>query len=424
MRAFTLLLFLTCTASAQTYLVENLSEHAVVANEVSMRLEGTTALDRGGRLETVPIVATGRHSYLERATSKSTTHRYYKQAQSETQIGIERWSKSLPESLRTFALIGDPHTASTTRPMTRDELSLVAEHFDACRIQRLLPRAAVQLNQPWPIDDKAVAGLCLFNPLSSHALQGKLVEVTDSTATFTLEGIASGFEHGSKIEATISARGEFDRKQQIVRSLRWEQTDRREQGPISPAMEARIVIEVNRSIEGENSGQLSDESIKQFHVESARSDPGFGQLLLHQHPEFTLHHDRAWHAVVDTEKHVVLRLVIGGELIAQATITPWQRAAADRGTKEFIAALAQQPGWVPQKIVEQRDITGASGTRIFRYAALGKQDGQEAEQAFHLITAKDGRQLVLTAVSPAAKASKLAGGDIELAKSLIFPAPK
>ena len=152
--------------------------------------------------------------------------------------------------------------------------------------------------------------------------------------------------------------------------------------------------------------------------------------LFYRHPEgkYSLLHDRDWHAVVQTESHLVLRLVRRGELIAQATIMPWKQAdltvKREDAIKEFLDATAKQPGWEPDKTLSSAEMPTDKTRTIYRHLASGKQDGLAVVQSFNLIANTDGRQVIVTCVARPEMLEKLGSRDAALANAIDFPAAK
>jgi hypothetical protein len=306
-------------------------------------------------------------------------------------------------------------------PLTRDELSLVAEHFDAAKMTGLLPGKSVNVNDTWPIRDEVVSALCSFDGLVRQTLTAKLVEVKDHIADFTIEGEAEGVENGAKAKLTIAARAQFDLTSKHLANLTWEQIDDREAGPISPAMKAKAKITAVRTEEGGRASQMRRER-------PVWDDKHVDQLL-YRHPEgkYELLHHRDWHAVVQTDSHLVMRFVVRGEMIAQATIASWKKSTAatrEDAIREFIDATAKTPGWTEEKKIASVSMPASEGLMIYRHTASGKQDNAAVVQSFYLITAADGRQVTVTSVSTPQMEKKLGTADAAIAEAIRFPAAK
>ncbi|MGL4422385.1 MAG: hypothetical protein ACRCZF_17075, partial [Gemmataceae bacterium] len=120
--------------------------------------------------------------------------------------------------------------------------------------------------------------------------------------------------------------------------------------------------------------------------------------------------------------HCVLRNVAQGQLICQATITVWKppAAGADFNTvaQAFKDATLKQPGWVPEKLVEEGLLPSDPQKRIYRLVASGKQDGAAVVQGFHLVQLPGGRTLAVTTLTRAEVYDKLQTRDVQLVNAL------
>lgn len=423
MRAFLLLVFTSANATSQTTLQEDLSPGTTIRFKLSMHLSGQMKFERNGRVESVPLEASGQHNYLERSDSEHRSLRYYFEAESTTANGFERDVRKLPRNHR--FIVAERSKKSVTPislagPLTVDELSLVAEHFDAWTVVRLLPGKDVLLGDTWPISDDVACQLCLFDGVLKQTLSGRLVDVRENVAKFTVEGDAEGVERGAKVRLKIKASGEFHRERKRIETFTWEQEDVREQGPVSPALEAKVTVKVIRALEATSAQELNAP------VPVSNKIPKEWLQLQYRHPgkAFEVLHNRNWHAVVQTESHLVLRLMKNGEIISQATITPWKKAEKNTATadanRQFVEATTKQPGWKPDRILHSDALPG--NPQIFHHQAEGKQDNYDVVQSFFLIRAADGRQAVVTIVTDRKLFDKLGTSDIDLVHGVRFPA--
>ncbi|CAN5424921.1 hypothetical protein BH11PLA2_BH11PLA2_44090 [soil metagenome] len=428
MRTLALFLLLIPLADAQTASIQLEEANApgtLLQATLDMKLSGRMNLDRNGSVEAVPLEATGKHAYTERIDGTAKALRLYAEASSTTVAGVDRGTRTLSKERRLIVAQRNLNSLcpwSPAGPLTQDDLSLVAEHFDTLSLPGLLPNKAVAVNDTWPIQDATVGALCSFDGIIKHSLAGKMTELGEKSAIFTVEGTAEGVENGAKVKLTVTAKGTFDIVAKRIVSLTWEQTDDREAGPISPAMEAKVTVTVTRNTVAESPAEFA---VKLPEIATADL---LGVLYRQPNGAFELAYDRNWHPVVQTESHLVLRLVTNSELIAQATIAPWKKAdpavPADELHKEFIDATAKQPGWVPEKVLASAAGTGNATAKLFSHTVLGKQDGLPVQQSFYVLTAADGRRVILSVTVRVEQAETLGTQDATLANAILFPAPK
>src|SRR5207248_9100428 len=157
--------------------------------------------------------------------------RHYDKAHAIASIGGERFEYSLATDRK--LIIARRGTSglfcyALTGPLTRDELDLVTEHFNPQCLPGLLPGKAVNVGDTWPLSPVAVQAACLFDGVIKHALTGKLAEVRDGLAAFTVEATGEGIEQGAKVTLTVSATGKYDPNSRRVVELTWKQKDDRD----------------------------------------------------------------------------------------------------------------------------------------------------------------------------------------------------
>ena len=135
---------------------------------------------------------------------------------------------------------------------------------------------------------------------------------------------------------------------------------------------------------------------------------------------------REWHVVGRTADHLTLRLIEGGEFVAQATVTAWKPAAAGSHTPaaEFQALLAKLPGWVPGAVAAAGEVPTDAGRWLYRVAASGTQDGVAVSQTFYLLAGPAGDQVAVTVVARPDSVARLGARDAQLVNGVEFPARK
>jgi hypothetical protein len=415
------------TAADAVRLQENTKPGDAVQCEVQLTLAGKLKIDRDGKPDTLPLEARAKHTFLERIESAQAV-RHYREASSESIVGGDRSKRVLPEDRRGILIqrtTAGPFHFSPTGPLTRDELELVGEHFDTLAVPGLLPGKDVNVGDTWAIANETVQAACLFDGLIKHDLVGKLVGVKDGVATVSVTGKAEGIEHGAIVRLSVAAECSFDTAKQVISSVRWEQTDDREQGPISPAMEAKATVTVTRTPAVE-SKDVTDLRAKL--PADGKVPDVLAQLRHADGTGYELVYPRDWHVVVKNDKHLVLRLLDRGEFVAQATIAVWKPAPTNTDPKdilaEFVEATKKQPGWDPEKVLENGMLQAGAGRQLYRLSASGKQDGLAVVQSFHLLSGEKGQHVAVACVSNAATAAKVGTRDVALVSAIDFPAKK
>jgi hypothetical protein len=401
--------------------------------DIGLSVTGKMKVDPAGKEDSLRLTAKARHQFVERVevaaeNGVGMTLRHYGNAAYESVVGADQTRRSLAADRRLIVaqrgVDGTLHYCPDG-PLTRDELDLVAEHFDTLCLPGLLPNRDVKPGESWQIADDAVQAACLFHGLVKHDLAGRLLEVKDGSAIFAIEGTAEGVEHGAIVRVGIQARGKFDLTTKHLTALTWEQADERGSGPVNPPLEVKATVTVSRTPLTEEPGEL-DESTRKKVPADGKVPPSLLHLR-YVDPAGRLQFDytRDWFFVVQSQTHLVLRLVTNGEFIAQVTMTEWKKpqpgADFTAAVREFKEATTKQPGWEAGKLLEEGLVPSPPGRRIYRLAMAGKQDGVPVFQAFHLIAGPNGEHWAATTLARAETAEKIGTRDAELVTAVVFP---
>jgi hypothetical protein len=349
--------------------------------------------------------------------------RYYSAASSEGEVGTERRRRELAADRRLIAARrtadGSLHV-SPDGPLTREELELVAEHFDTLCLPALLPGNDVKPGETWALRPEAVQAACLFEGLIKAELTGKLTDVQGNVAGFAITGTAEGVEAGAVAKVTVSATGKYDVAAKRITELAWTQTDDRGQGPASPATEVKATITLKRTPLSAEPKELGEAARAKLPADGPVPDAL--TLLRYADPagRYQFVYPRDWHVVGRTKEHLVLRLLDNGEFIAQVTLTSWKKAAPGQhaSPEEFKKILAQLPGWAPDEVFGDGVVPTTAGRWLYRVAAKGKQDGLDVVQTFYLLAAPTGEQVAATVLARQEKAAKLGTRDLALVNAI------
>src|SRR5262249_6378954 len=156
---------------------------------------------------------------------------------------------------------------------------------------------------------------------------GKLESVKDNVANVVVSGTVNGIDLGSPAKMAVTANYQFDLTAKRLTTLEWKEKDERGQGPASPAADVQTTYIVKRS-KVDQPESLADVALTGG--PDGLEVPEHLLLLGYRDPKsrFTLKYAREWQTVGQTEDHLVLRLMDRGDFVAQATITPWEKAKA------------------------------------------------------------------------------------------------
>ncbi len=399
--------------------------------EIALTVEGKLKVERDGKPAALPLTAKASHAFVERVESVDARGgvgfavRYYMTAASESDVAAERSKRDLGADRRLVVALrtaeGSLHY-SPDGPLYREELELVAEHFDTLCLAALLPGKTVNPGDTWPIAAEAAQHACLFEGLIKSELVGKLTEVKENVATFTITGTAEGIESGAQARVSVIATGTFDATARRITGLTWEQTDFRSQGPASPAAEVKATVTLKRSVAAEEPKELNAEARVKVPADGKPTGVMMALRYADAAGRYQFAYPRDWHVVGRTKDHLMIRLLDKGEFAAQATITTWKKADPGMHTApdEFKKVLAMLPGWEPD-VAEEGLVPTDAGRWIYRLAARGKQDGVAVAQTFFLLAGPNGDQVAITFLAALEKAGKIGTRDLELVNAIEFP---
>lgn len=396
---------------------------------IDLVVTGNLLLTQDGRREPVKLEARARHVFAERTLAVDAglpqrSARFYDAASTSAIVGGERFDHDLSADRRLVVALRNPDGLfcfAAAGPLTRDELDLVSEHFNPQCLAGLLPGKEVNSNDTWPVSHPAAQTACQFDGLIKNGLIGKLTEVKDGVATFTIEGTAEGIENGAKVTLGVAATGKFDLASKRVAELTWRQKDDREQGPVNPASQVEATVTLRREMLAAEPKELTEAALAA--VPKAEVPPALTQLR-HADPKgrYQIVYPRDWHVIGQTDTHLILRLLERGEFIAQATVSVWksQQPGKHVAADEFKKAVSEAPGWMLGRVLEEGELPAGEGRWLYRLSAEGKMDGLPLVQSFHLLAGPQGDHVVVTFAMKPEKVKAVGSRDVSLVNAIEF----
>jgi hypothetical protein len=426
----------TGPVSAQTVkLSEEVRPGDHFRHEITLTVDGKMKVDRDGKSESISLKARASHAFVEKVEvldargAVGRAVRHYLAAGSEAETGYDRSKRELAIDRR---LIVAQRTAEGSLhfcpdgPLSREELELVAEHFDTLAVPALLAGKDVMPGDTWPIGLEATQHACHFDGLVKSDLIGKLVEVKDGVAVFTITGTAEGIESGAPAKLAVTATGKYDVAAKRLVELTWEQADERGQGPVSPASEVKATVLLKRSALADEPKELAAAVLARVPADGAVPEALTQLRYADADGRYQFTYPRDWRIVGRTRDHLVLRLLDRGEFAAQATVTNWKKADPGKHTEpeEFKKVLGQLPNWEPEEIVTDGVVPAGPGRWLYRVAARGRQDGLAVLQTFYLLAGPGGDQVAVTILTRTEKLERVGTKDASLVNAITFPGSK
>ncbi len=390
---------------------------------IDMKLTGEIRVHKGDNVVKLKLAANASHDFQERVLAAGAdglavkTARVYATAKATIRFNDDPTERALRPERRLVAAQRDKQQLlvySTGGGFTQEELYLAHDHFDTLVLPGLLAGKEVAVGDTWKVPNAVAQEVCLFEGLTEQTLTGKLEEVKDGVAVFSIGGTSNGIDQGAMVKTTVNATGKFDLQSKRVVEMTWTQKDDRDQGPVSPAS----AVEATTTLVRQPVAQ--PESLSDVALVSVPSDAPPAPLvqLECQDPKgrFSFLYGRDWQITSQTDAHVVLRLMDNGDFVAQATVTPWTPAEKGKHLTpdSFRDAMNNTPGWVPEKELQAGEAPSPDDRWIYRISEIGKMDDVEVLQNFYLVAAPGGEQLVVLVTLTPKQAEKLGARDLAL----------
>ncbi len=425
-------LLATSTLRAQSVnLTEAPLDQQCVRNELTLELDGKVLSKQNGKELSFPHKATAKHVFVERFLSVNggivdKAARHYSAAESSIRFNNNEPSRRLLRDEHRFLVaqrVRDQIASFSPKGMlTREEME-VTEHLDTLALPGLLPGKTIEVGKTWTVPDRVVAALCELDGLTEQNLEGQLEGVKLGRAFIKIVGQAKGINLGAQVGMIVNVRLEFDLKAKRIVFVEWKEADSRQQGPVSPAMNADLTILLTRTPIAEPA-ELNKFAL----VPVPTGDTPPANLTSIQHLDakkrFVLSYARDWHVVSpDDSPQLVLRQLERGEFIAQATFTVWKKTDAKKPMKidDFAGLVAKTPGWVEEKEIERKQIDNKSNHTIYRVASMGELDGIRTVQYYYLVVGPRGDQMVVTFSVVPQHVQRLGSRDLEMVREIAFP---
>jgi hypothetical protein len=396
---------------------------------IDLELKGNLVVTLENGKQTIPLEAKAKHRLAERCVAvtdglPSTTARLYSEATVTASIATEKSNRTLPSDRRLILAKrnGDGlFCFSPNGPLTRDDLDLVTDHFNPQCLPGLLPGKVVNAGDTWTLTNATVQAACRFDATVKTTLAGKLTAVKDGIASFVINGNVEGLENGSKVAIEVAASGSFNIIAGHITSLTWKQKDEREQGPVNPASQLEATVTLKRDNATLELKELSDDALAglpEKNLPARLTDLRFTDAK----GRYQILHPREWHVTGQTDTHLVMRLLDRGELVAQATVTVWNKMEPGKHiqAEDFKKAAASAPGWTPGKTLFDHELPMPVGRWLYKLSIEGKMEETPVIQTFYLLAGPQGDQVAVTVTTKPEKVKTLGSRDMNLVNSITF----
>ncbi len=318
--------------------------------------------------------------------------------------------------------------------LSRDEAELLDVPFDSMLTDGLRPERPVAEGDSWKLPGDLVAGLLSIDTVESGGLEATLASVAAGEATIRLRGTVVGAIDGTptRIEvsgqATAGATSAGDGAWTLagpITAVEATVSERREPGWVAPGFDVVATIALKRSRSVAESAAEPEPAGDGLAVPATDRPAGPGRPGMvwhrHHHGRYTSVLDARWRVVENGPEGLVLRLSDRGRLVAQCSVLPLPRVAADAAPAEETVrddvrrSLGDQFGVVAESEAKTRD----DGTRVVRVVAEGAADGRPFRWIHYVLTDPAGHRVAATFMHEPALIDRFAAADRELVAGLV-----
>lgn len=301
-------------------------------------------------------------------------------------------------------------------PLSREELEVVAIQGNCLLLHRLLPDKEVTMGEAWTLDGNAIAPIFGLDVAFSSGIQAQLKSVKNNVARISIAGPLDGSVEGvaSRIDCEGDMEFDVERRQITMFDVSFDESRNISGG--QPGIEAHSHLRISiqpTSIHPE----LRDASIAQF--------PSADQPLLRYvapNGEFHLIHSPQWRVVRDSAKHTTMRLLDGGDVVAQGNLSKLKNLPTGEklSLKAFEQDVRQTLAKLEGHIASTEETPLENGLHLLRVIGQGKVQEVDVQWVYlHLSDAK-GQRVSCVFTLEQKQAERFGGADLALLNGLRF----
>jgi hypothetical protein len=395
--------------------------------QVALQVQGKLKLLSSDNKERhVALEVAGNFVYQEKFDDSPVawSSRYYQTAEAEIKLDKNSHHPRLTDDRRLVGLRleqGKPHFWSAAGPLTRDEAELLDLQANSAVLADLLPPKPVKLGETWKPEDASLAMFLAIDTVSSHEVVCKLAEVKDGRAVVEMSGKAAGAVEGVTTEIEVAAKYGYHLAEQRITSLALAIKENRAAGQAEPGFEVTAKLTMTLS------PLTSSQHLTTAAVASLEKGVGAAPPLRYESAEhgFRALLDPRWRVIMDRPEVAVLRLVEGGETVAQCNVSSLPPLPAGRRLQleEFQQDIKKALAENFRQFVEASQDQTSHGLRVLRVTAAGEASELPIHWIYYHVCDDAGRRLSFVFTLEAEKIERFAGADSAFATNLELFAP-
>lgn len=360
------------------------------------------------------------------AAQKWRSVRSYQAATAKLKIEKEQHESSLRPDRTLIVVHIEPPKVMLFSPrgtLTLQELDLIKTGGDSLVLEQLLPAEAVAAGYSWKPADKVVAALLGWDGVTHSEIESVLKEVTDTVARFEIAGRAEGTVNDVTSTIDLKAKYRFDRRAQRIDWMGLVVKEQRGVGAVEAGYDLLVRAQV-RIVPKAESAALAEDALKGLAQEPTAE---LTQLFYESaQGGWRLTHDRRWCVNVDAPERAVVRLIDGGDDIAQCNLWPLPAASPEKlpSLEDFQEDVRKQLGKSFGEFVEASQSANGANYRVYRLAIRGKVEDVPSLWNYYLVADAGGRQAAFAFTLEEKFAERFAGADEKLVDAFRFAEPK
>lgn len=361
-----------------------------------LKVQGTMRVNPDGKkVRHYPMTLEGKYNAIERVLTPANSVRFYETAETHSTANEKPLDDKLPTVKRLISVdtSGErPILFSPQYTLTREELELISVPGNPAVLAKLFPAEPVAINQTWSPDDQALAQVLGIDAINNHEVVATLSEVDKSgVAKVSLEGKVSGAIQGVATEIELKGRLNLDTRNQAITWFAASIKEDRSIGHALPGFDVTAIVRTQIEA-AKPTDELSDANLAKLNLQA---NDGSEMLAFEgKKAGFRLMHDRRWHAMAETPKQTVFRMVADGELIAQANVNrltnmkAGEQMTLEGFEAEVKKALKERLG----QVVDASQAINSQGLRELRVTAVGTANKMPITWIYYLISDDNGRR--------------------------------
>ncbi len=420
-------------AETKTYdLTPRSSADQLARVAVTLDVKGQLQIAGKEEPESVPLLVTGQLDYDEQLLTPPNqplaacrSARWFNRAEATFQVKAQESTTQLRHDRRLILTDWKSNSAASVGvdgPLTRDELDLIEPLGNSLLVDGLLPDRQVKLEESWTHPAELLAALLGLDAVTSSEVHSVLREVDATAARCEMNGTLFGAIGGVASEMEIKAKYKFEFGARRITWLALLVHEKRTISAVTPGIDAvsRLQMQIKPLPKSEpladRKASLSRDPLTPADLQLAFESPT-GQ--------YRLNYDRRWHVIAEQPNMLVMRLLEGGDMLAQCNISTKATKPDDAAPSlsKFQEEIKKGLGEHFGQFVRAGQNGDDPKRLVLWVVAQGEASDLPIEWHYFLVANAQGQQVVLAFTLQPDEIEQLNKADAALVRGLEFLAP-